>query len=108
LEKIEEEEVMLGSDAVIAELKTEENLEDDAPEKTQPAAGINSNSRIHPMPGYSNTENLWEKITNLERTEMPPNKHSNHFSEFVITVNERQLKLKRNLLFKKVLKEVVE
>jgi hypothetical protein len=89
-------------------LKTEENLEDDGAEKALPPAGIKNNSRIHPIPGYSNTENLWEKINNLEKAEMPPNKHSNHLSEFLITVNERQLKLKRNPLFKRILKEVIE
>ena len=51
---------------------------------------------------------MWEKITNLEKSEMPPNKNSNHLSQFLITVNDRQLKLKRNPLYKKILKEVQE
>lgn len=30
-----------------------------------------NNSRIHPVPGYPDNENMWEKLWNIERSEPP-------------------------------------
>jgi hypothetical protein len=42
-----------------------------------------SNSRIHHVDGYSDTENMWEKVWSLERQEAPQFKNLNHRSEFL-------------------------
>jgi|LauGreDrversion4_2_1035121.scaffolds.fasta_scaffold28711_4 hypothetical protein len=66
-----------------------------------------SNSRIHHVDGYSDTENMWEKVWSLERQEAPQFKNLNHRSEFLFNVNEnKQFKVKRNALYKKVVKEL--
>ena len=64
-------------------------------------------SRIHPVPGYSDTENMWEKVWSLEKSDVYTTKYPNHRSEFLFSVNDsRSLKLKRNPLYKKVMKEM--
>ena len=64
-------------------------------------------SRIHPVPGYSDSENMWERVWNLEKPDTLTTKYPNHRSEFLFSVNEnRQFKVKRNPLYKKVLKEI--
>lgn len=72
------------------------------PEREEP----NKKSRIHPVEGYSNTENMWEKIWNLEKAEAPPSKLQNFRSEFIINVNNKQFKIKKNSLYKKIQKEL--
>jgi hypothetical protein len=32
-------------------------------------------SRIHPVPGYSDLENMWVKLCNIEKQEPPTNKY---------------------------------
>ena len=52
---------------------------------------------------------MWEKLWNIEKqAEIPPTKYPNHRSEFLIFVQSenKQFKIKRNPLFKKVAKEV--
>ena len=65
-------------------------------------------SRIHPVDGYSNSENMWEKIWNLEKQteQQVPNKYPNYRSEFIVSCNNKQFKIKRNPLFKKIAKEM--
>jgi len=64
-------------------------------------------SRIHPVPGYPDSENMWERVWNLEKPDTLTTKYPNHRSEFLFSVNEnRQFKVKRNPLYKKVLKEM--
>ncbi len=41
------------------------------------------NSRIHRVEGYNDTENMWEKIWNLEKADLPPNKYQNLKSEYI-------------------------
>jgi hypothetical protein len=38
--------------------------------------------RIHPVEGYPDNENMWEKIWNLDRVEAPFTKYPNCRSEF--------------------------
>ena len=33
------------------------------------------NSGIHPVDGYTDQENMWEKVWNLDKSENPPNKY---------------------------------
>jgi hypothetical protein len=61
---------------------------------------------VHPVEGYSNTENMWEKLWNMEKSEAAPNKYSNFRSEFNIIINDKQFKIKKNPLFKRILKEM--
>lgn len=48
---------------------------------------------------------MWEKIWNLDKTDPVPNKYPNFRSEFLINVSDKQFKIKRNPLYKKILKE---
>ncbi len=65
-------------------------------------------SRIHPVPGYPDSENMWEKVWSLEKGDTYQTKYPNHRSEFLFSVNEsRQVKVKRNPLYKKVMKEMM-
>ncbi len=68
---------------------------------------VNKKSRIHPVEGYSNSENMWEKLWNLEKAEAPPNKYPNQRSEYLVNVNKKQLKIKKNPLYRKILNEVL-
>ena len=65
-------------------------------------------SRIHPVAGYPDTENMWEKVWSLEKSQDSyTTKYPNHRSEFLFYVNEsRQFKVKQNPLYKKVMKEI--
>ncbi len=66
-------------------------------------------SRIHPVPGYSDNENMWEKLWNLEKPDALTTKFPNNRSEFLFQVNDsRQIKVKKNPLYKRVAKEVRE
>lgn len=58
------------------------------------------------MEGYSDTESMWEKIWNMEKSDAAPNKYPNSRSEFIINVNDKQFKIKKNPLFKKIVKEM--
>lgn len=55
--------------------------------------------RIHPVPGYSNTENMWEKLLNLEKVPVCPPcplKYQNHKDRFNIAVQDKIFKIKKN------------
>jgi hypothetical protein len=49
---------------------------------------------------------MWEKLWNIEKADVPPSKYNNFRSEFVINVNKKQFKIKKNPLYKKVVKEL--
>ena len=68
------------------------------PEDLQQLSPEFSKSRVHPVIGYTDKENLWEKIWNMERTDAPPSKYTNNRSSFYLQVEGKQLKLKRNPL----------
>jgi len=49
---------------------------------------------------------MWEKIWNLEKSDLvAPNKFPNWRSEFLLQVNDKQLKLKRNQYYKDILRQ---
>lgn len=54
--------------------------------KTIKEAKISSatNKRIHPVTGYSDFENMWQKIGNLEKDLPHTNKYPNKRSQFII------------------------
>ena len=44
-----------------------------------------SNKRIHPVTGYSDSENMWQKLVSLERDNVPNvSKYPNNKSAFTI------------------------
>ena len=52
---------------------------------------------------------MWEKVWSLEKGETYTTKYPNHRSEFLFSVNEsRQFKVKRNPLYKKIMKEMIK
>ena len=62
-----------------------------------------ANSRIHPVIGYPDNENMWEKVWQLEKGDTYTTKYPNHRSEFLFYVNDsKQFKVKRNPLYKKI------
>jgi hypothetical protein len=57
-------------------------------------------SRVHPVTGYSDTENMWVKLCNVEKNQPVENKHQNGNSLVTIQVNDKVLKLRKNPLYK--------
>ena len=51
------------------------------------------------MPGHSDTENMWEKLLNLEKVavcpQLPP-RYQNNKSRYSIAVQEKVFKIKKN------------
>lgn len=72
-------------------------------------SAANNNPRIHPVDGYPDTDNMWEKVWNLEKTDTPVMKHVNHRSEFLFQVNDnnKQFKVKKNPHYKRLIKELM-
>ena len=108
LANIPEEGIPNGS---MAQVDAPINEEQDRQTATTPEAAKKPRdpmSRIHPVPGYPDTENMWEKVWSLEKGDTYQTKYPNHRSEFLFSVNEsRQVKVKRNPLYKKVMKEMM-
>ena len=55
--------------------------------------------RIHPVKGYSDTENMWEKMLNIEKTTVCPNhppRYWNNKNRYNIAVQEKIFKIKKN------------
>lgn len=55
--------------------------------------------RIHPVEGYPDNQNMWEKLLNVEKTSnCPPtmHKHTNNRHQFLITVQDKVFKIKKN------------
>ena len=44
-----------------------------------------NNKRIHPVTGYSDTENMWQKLANIEKDVVQSmNKYPNKKSQFIV------------------------
>ena len=112
LANIPEEGNLVLSNGSMVHLESQPH-EGDLPERnaTTPEASKKPRdpmSRIHPVPGYPDSENMWEKVWSLEKGDTYQTKYPNHRSEFLFSVNEsRQVKVKRNPLYKKILKEMM-
>ena len=59
-------------------------------------------SRVHPVTGYLDTENMWVKLCNVEKTEINKNQFQNDKSAVTLQVSDRIFKLKKNPLYKDV------
>jgi hypothetical protein len=62
-----------------------------------------NNKRIYPVSGYSDHENMWEKLINVEKVEKCPNSNpnlSNNKHKYNICVQDRIFKIKKNPLYK--------
>ena len=56
-----------------------------------------NNKRIHPVTGYSDTENMWQKLANIEKDVVPSmNKYPNKKSQFIVQVHDKIFRLKKN------------
>jgi hypothetical protein len=56
--------------------------------------------RIHPVNGYSDHENMWHKIANIDSPSFTnTNKHQNKRSMLLCQVSEKVFKLKKNPLY---------
>lgn len=56
--------------------------------------------RIHPVNGYSDHENMWQKIANIDSPSFTnTNKHQNKRSMLLCQVSEKVFKLKKNPLY---------
>lgn len=53
------------------------------------------------MEGYTDTENMWEKLVNLEKVNTCPSlKQVNNRHKYVVTVADKILKVKKNANYK--------
>ena len=53
--------------------------------------------RIHPVPGYKDSENMWHRLANIEKEPIPnPNKHANKKSVYTIQVQDKIFRLRKN------------
>ena len=52
--------------------------------------------RIHPVTGYTDSENMWMKIGNLEKDLNNTNKYPNKRSQYIVQVNDKIFKLRKN------------
>lgn len=86
-------DILVGNGTTKIVNESDENIEGQDKE-------VNKNSRIHPVPGYSNTENMWEKIWNLDKPDLATNRYPNHLSEYFLHASEKLLKVKKNPLYK--------
>ena len=68
-------------------------------EKQDSSENLNKNSRIHPVPHYSDTVNMWEKLCCLDKEEKNVTRYPNGRSMFTVQVSERIFKLKKNPLY---------
>ena len=58
--------------------------------------------RIHPVPGYSDSENMWHKLVNLERdTISNVCRYPNNQSMYTIQVHDKVFKLRKNAAYTK-------
>lgn len=58
--------------------------------------------RIHPVRGYSDTENMWEKMLNIEKTLICPThppRYWNNKNRYNIAVQEKVFKIKKNATY---------
>lgn len=58
--------------------------------------GEEDRSRVHPVSGYSDSNNMWVRLCNIEKSEPNTNKYVNHRSPVVIQVSEKAFKVKKN------------
>lgn len=77
----------------ITPVKVRDDVDSKSPSKKQ-------NSRVHPVPGYPDHVNMWEKILCLEKDEKVNTKYANSRSMFTIQVSDRIFKLKKNSFYK--------
>ena len=59
-----------------------------------------SRGRVHPVAGYSDGENMWHKLANLEKDkETNVNKYPNNKSLYTIQVHDKTFKLRKNPVY---------
>ena len=60
-----------------------------------------ANKRIYSIKGYSDHENMWEKLINIEKCEKcPPAKFANNNNEYMICVQDRVFRIKKNPFYR--------
>ena len=84
----------------LAMINEEETTELQIEEDQKEPEPIISMSRIHPVAGYSDTENMWVKICNIDKEEKIGNKYQNDKSMVQIQVSDKVFKIKKNPLYK--------
>ena len=57
-------------------------------------------SRVHPVEGYSDSENMWVKLCNCIKDHPVENKHQNGNSMVTMQVDGKVFKLKKNPFYK--------
>lgn len=56
-----------------------------------------SRGRIHPVSGYSDTENMWQRLANLEKdTISNATRYPNKKSKYVLQVQDKVFKMRKN------------
>ena len=53
--------------------------------------------RIYPVPGYSDTENMWDRLMNVENDKPPRlNRYANSRSPITIQVEDKMFRMRKN------------
>ena len=53
--------------------------------------------RIHPVQGYSDQENMWTKLANIEKDSLSTaTRYPNSKSQFIVQVHDKVFKLRKN------------
>ena len=56
-----------------------------------------SRGRIHSVPGYSDSENMWQRLTNLEKeTISNVTRYPNNKSTYMLQVQDKVFKMRKN------------
>ena len=56
-----------------------------------------SRGRTHPVAGYSDSENMWQRLANLEKdTISNVTRHPNNKSTYILQVQDKVFKMRKN------------
>ena len=79
-----------------------------SPEELEEEKAKKAQKRIYPVEGYYDHENMWEKLINVDKCgTCPPSDHklSNNRNRYVIAVQDKMFKIKKNPVYIKSKKE---
>ena len=79
-----------------------------SPEELEEEKAKKAQKRIYPVEGYNDHENMWEKLINVDKCgTCPPSDHklSNNRNRYVIAVQDKMFKIKKNPVYIKSKKE---
>lgn len=95
--KLQDQQPLPSELGVIDEETSKFLQEDDLAPPVKPGRS----SRIHPVPGYADSENMWTRLCNLDSpSPAPANQFKNHRSLVKLNVSDKMFKMKKNPFWK--------